>query len=312
MKKDKFLEKYHNRTTYDFIIIFINILFFGFFVLLLVSWYEDWWFGTWIQRPVFIVLLIILKILFNKIFKKYRFKLIKNKKIINVIEYFVDILFVVLMILFFKGFYNDLCHKLWSWSETWNVLPLFIVLYIVFWIFFNKLFDSIFLSSFKIDENMDFLPKSIKWKKSLVQYDLSRDIAPCEAWMLLYGEADISNLLSIIYKRFSDKIVDIYSENWITFMKVICNLWENVPYYEKYLFEHIFYWRKDSLKYIEKRVELNKYLLLCYNREINDLIFEKCKLKWYCINKQNKFFEFFKKIWIFLLFAVFIVTFKIA
>lgn len=283
MKKNKFLEKYHSKKIYIAAKFFVNLLFIIWFAWLLISYYKDWWFREWMIRMALIILLIAIRFFHDEVFflgdKSY------NKNKTDTDKFIINVLFVIWLILLSKWFSNNLSEDLW---------PLFIALFIVIWVSFDRIVDSLFLSSFKIDENMDSLPKSIEWEKTLVQYDLSKEISPSEVWFLLYAKADISNLLCIIYKRVNEKIIEIYSTDWKRYMKVIGELWDDVPYFEKYLFQCFLSWRDGF-------IELDKNKLKRYKIKINDLIFEKCRLKWYCNIKTNETWKKVQYIAIFLL-----------
>ena len=284
MKKNKFLEKYHSKKIYIAVKFFVNLLFIIWFAWLLISYYKDWWFGEWMIWMVLIILLMIIWVhSWWIVFWDNREFYNKNKKTTD--KPIINILFIIWLILLSKWFSKSLSENLW---------PFFIALFIVIWVSFDRIVDSLFLSSFKIDANMDSLPKSIEWEKTLVQYDLSREIAPSEVWFLLYRKADISNLLCIIYKRVNEKIIEIYSTDWKKYMKVIGELWDDVPYFEKYLFQCFLSWRDGF-------IELDKNKLKRYKIKINDLIFEKCRLKWYCNIKTNETWKKVQSIAIFLL-----------
>ena len=283
MKKNKFLEKYHSKKIYIAVKFFVNLLFIVWFAWLLISYYKDWWFGEWMIRMALIILLMAIRFFRDEVFflgdKSY------NKNKTDTDKFIINVLFVIWLILLSKWFSNNLSEDLW---------PLFIALFIVIWVSFDRIVDSLFLSSFKIDENMNSLPKIIEWEKTLVQYDLSKEISPSEVWFLLYAKADISNLLCIIYKRVNEKIIEIYSTDWKKYMKVIGELWDDVPYFEKYLFQCFLSWRDGF-------IELDKNKLKRYKIKINDLIFEKCRLKWYCNIKTNDTWKKVQYIAIFLL-----------
>ena len=283
MKKNKFLEKYHSKKIYIAVKFFVNLLFIVWFAWLLISYYKDWWFGEWMIRMALIILLMAIRFFRDEVFflgdKSY------NKNKTDTDKFIINVLFVIWLILLSKWFSNNLSEDLW---------PLFIALFIVIWVSFDRIVDSLFLSSFKIDENMNSLPKIIEWEKTLVQYDLSKEISPSEVWFLLYAKADISNLLCIIYKRVNEKIIEIYSTDWKKYMNVIGELWDDVPYFEKYLFQCFLSWRDGF-------IELDKNKLKRYKIKINDLIFEKCRLKWYCNIKTNDTWKKVQYIAIFLL-----------
>lgn len=284
MKKSKFLEKYHSKKTYIVVKCFVNLLFIVWFAWLLISYYKNWWFGEWMIWMALIILLMIIWVhSWWIVFWDNREFYNKNKKTTD--KSIINILFIIWLILLSKWFSKNLSEDLW---------PLFIALFIVIWVSFDRIVDSLFLSSFKIDENMNSLPKIIEWEKTLVQYDLSKEISPSEVWFLLYAKADISNLLCIIYKRVNEKIIEIYSTDWKKYMKVIGELWDDVPYYEKYLFQCFLSWRDGF-------IELDKNKLKRYKIKINDLIFEKCRLKWYCNIKTNEIWKKVQSIAIFLL-----------
>ena len=182
MKRNEKLKIFHGKKTNIIVKLFINILFVIWFILLLIFCYKDWGY-----------LLFLNKILLSR-----------RRKII------IAVLFLALLIVSLVWLYKNLFIKYSDWNEFWhNLWPLFLVLYIFIWIFFNNFVDLVFKSSFKIDENMSFLPKSIEWRKTIVQYNLSKEITPSEAWFLLYREADIANLLCIIYRWYNEKIIDI-------------------------------------------------------------------------------------------------------
>lgn len=284
MKKNKFLERYHSKKIYIAVKFFVNLLFIVWFSRLLISYYKDWWFGDWMIWMILIILLLSIRFFHDEVFFLGDESYNKNKT--DTDKFIINVLFVIWLILLSKWFSNNLFHEIERWHESWDLWPLFIVLFIVIWVSFDRIVDSLFLSSFKIDENMNSLPKIIEWEKTLVQYDLSREIAPSEAGFLLYAKADISNLLCIIYRRVNEKIIELHSINWKKYMKVISELWDDVPYFEKYLFQCFLSWRDGF-------IELDKNKLKRYKFKINDLIFEKCKLKWYCNIKTN---EFWKKI----------------
>ena len=294
MKKDEFLEKYHSRKTYIIVKFLVNFLFIVWFVWLLNLYYKDWELEIWGIRLILIALLITIWFFFDKLLKNHLNEKCYSKNKGYMVNFIINTLFVIWLILLLKWFSKNLFHEVGEWRETWDLWPFFIALFIVIWISFDKIVDSLFLASFKIDENMDSLPKSIEWEKTLVQYDLSKLIAPSEVWFLLYAKADISNLLCIIYKRVNEKIIEIYSIDWKKYMKIIGELWDNVPYYEKYLFQYLISWKWDS-------IELNKSRLRRCKIDINDLIFEKCRLKWYCNIKANEFGKIIKYIAISLL-----------
>ena len=269
MKKNKNLEQYHSKKTYIVVKIFVNLLFIVWFAWLLISYYKNWWFGEWMIWMILIILLLSIRFFHDEVFfldnKSY------NKNKTNTDKFITDVLSVIWLIFLSKKLSKILSGDLW---------PLFIALFIVIWVSFDRIVDSLFLSSFKVEENMNSLPKFIEWQKTLVQYDLSREITPSEAWFLLYAKADISNLLCIIYRRVNEKIIELHSINWKKYMKVIGELWEGVPYYEKYLFQCFLSWRDGF-------IELDKNKLKHYKIKINDLIFEKCRLKWYCNTKTG-------------------------
>ena len=208
---------------------------------------------------------------------------------IIVIKFIVYSLFLFSLIFLLNWFYKNLFREIEKWRETWDIWPFFIALFIVIWISFDKIVDSLFLSSFKIDENMDSLPESIEWKKTLVQYDLSKEIDPSEVWFLLYRKADISNLLCIIYKRVNEKIIEIQTKDWKKYMKVIGRLKDDVPYYEKFLFQ-------DMLENKRGVGQLDKYKLNQYVIDVTELIFETCRIKWYFNVKTNEFGKIIKSV----------------
>ena len=86
-------------------------------------------------------------------------------------------------------------------------------------------------------------------------------------------------------------------------MEIVGDLEEDVPYYEKYLFNDMFENNCGG-------VVLDKSILRHYNININDLIFEKCRLKWYCnvkckgFQKMSQLKEILERTGISLLFLV--------
>lgn len=294
MKKNRSLEIFHSKKTYIISKFFTNFLFIVWFICLLSFYYKEWWFKEWGIWMIFIALLISIRFLFDRFLKNYLSKKHYSKNKSDTIKFITNVLFVIWLILLSNWFSKNLFHEIEKWHETRDLWPFFIALFIVIWISFDNIVDSLFLSSFKIDANMDSLPKSIEWKKTLVQYDLPKEIAPSEVWFLLYRKADISNLLCIVYKRVNEKIIEIQVNDWKKYMKVIGELWEDVPYYEKYLFQCFLSWRNEF-------IELDKNKLRRLKIDINDLIFEKCRLKWFCDIKSNEFRKTIKYIAISLL-----------
>lgn len=287
MKKNRLLEKYHSKKTYINLKFFVNLLFTVWFLWLLSSYCNSWGFKEWGMWMISIALLMAFWFFYKKFLEKNILVKCHGKDAIMIVKFFISAMFIVSLILLSVWFYKDLFQKIGEGTESWDLWPFFIALFIVIWVSFDKIVDSLFLSSFKIDENMGSLPESIEWKKTLVQYDLFKEIAPSEVWFLLYRKADISNLLCIVYKRVNEKIIEVYSDNWKKYMKVVGELKEDAPYYEKFLFE-------DMLKNKRGIWQLDKYKLNQYVIDVTDLIFEKCRLKWYCNVKTNKFWKIIK------------------
>lgn len=302
MAKGKILEIFHSKKTSIIVKVFVNLLFVALIIPLSIFCYKDWGSDVRWQRLIFLVLIITFWVIFKKYLENFLLKKCHGHDAIVFAKFFINFLFIVLLIWVLIWFYKSLFIKIDDWSETWNVWPFLIALFIFIWIFSNKFVNLVFQFSLRIDENMDSLPKFVKWKKTLVQYGLSKEITPSEAWFLLYWEANISNLLCIIYKWYNEKIIDIYSEDWKKYMEVIGKLKDNVPYYEKYLFQ-------DMLENKGGLAVLNKYKLWQYNIDVNDLIFEKCRLKWYCNVKSNEFQKKLESIGIWLLVLVTLIYF---
>ena len=294
MKKNRILEIFHNKKTYIIVKFFVNFLFVVWFIWLLTSYYKYWGFEEWGIWMILVTLIICFWFVYKKFLEKAVLKKCHGKDAVIVVKFFIYSLFIVLLFLLLNWFYKNLFHEIEKWREAWDLWPFFIVLFIVVWISFDKIVDSLFSSSSKIDENMDSLPEFIEWKKTLVQYDLSKEIEPSEVWFLLYRKSDISNLLCIIYKRVNEKIIEIQTKNWIKYMKVIGKLKDKAPYYEKFLFQ-------DMLENKRGIGQLDKYKLNQYVIDVTDLIFEKCKLKWYCNVKTNEFGKIIKSVAISLL-----------
>ena len=302
MAKNKILEKFHNRKTGIAVKVFLNLLFVALIIPLSIFCYKDWGSEDWGQWLIFLVLIITFGVLFKKYLESFLLKKCHGHDAIVVVKSIINFLFIMLVIWVLVWFYRSLFIGIGAWSEIWHIWPFLIALFIFIWIFSNKFVNLIFQFSLRIDENMDSLPRFIEWKKTLVQYNLSTEITPSEAWFLLYWEANISNLLCIIYKWYNEKIIDIYSEDWKKYMEVIGKLKDNVPYYEKYLFQ-------DMLENKGGLAVLNKYKLWQYNIDVNDLIFEKCRLKWYCNVKSNEFQKKLESIGIWLLVLVTLIYF---
>lgn len=147
-------------------------------------------------------------------------------------------------------------------------------------LFLDWIVESIFLKSWKIPANMRELPKNIWAKNSIIQYNLSENITPSEAWILLYGRAEISNILCLIYKWINEKKIILYVENGKKYLQKIQWLGEGACDYERFLFGRLFHSSKRPILF-------DKKLLDWYVSNFNDKVVESCMRKWYIDNKIN-------------------------
>lgn len=209
----------------------------------------------------------LIKKLRNKIIEKYH----SNKSYKWLLAFWFIPLLIWLAFLLIKGIFET-----FSWENDWWVFVILIIIIIIgcFSLVLKGIVDSIFLPSQKIEENMKELPKNVWSEKILVQYDLSKEISPSEAGIMMYKKAEISNLLCVVYKWIRERKVDIQIKDWNKYLVSIDNLWKDADEYESYLFYSIF-------NYIGQSVKFNKNLLRKYKLKVNDMIFKLCQSKWY-------------------------------
>lgn len=206
----------------------------------------------------------------NKVLKDYN-----NRRSYLALKIFL----IVLLVLIIYPFVLDLIESfIWIFSNEpiWKFwFNLSVVLFIFFaWMLIYGIMESFFLSSLKIEENMDELPKYVWFKKTLVQYGLSKKISPSEAGMILYRKAEISNLICILYKWLNERKIDLYMKDGNRYITSLENLWIDAPDYEIYLFDAIFGWQWKSIKF-------NKMLLWRHKVKVNNMIFKTCVDKWF-------------------------------
>ena len=179
---------------------------------------------------------------------------------------------------FFRFLYLN--KELLSWQNGWWVIVLVLIIAIIFaWLLLKWIIDLFFLSSYKIEDNMEKLPQNVWSEKLLVQYSLPKDITPSEVGMLMYGRAEISNMLCLIYKWINEKKIVLYVENGKKFLKRIQCI--DVLYcdYEKFLFNKLFSGDWPIL--------FDKKLLEQFLWPFNDMLAGFCMRKWYIDNKIN-------------------------
>lgn len=155
-----------------------------------------------------------------------------------------------------------------------------IIIFVPLRLFLDWIVESIFLKSWKITANMRKLPKNIWAKNTIIQYDLPKDITPSEAWILLYGRAEISNILCLIYKWINEKKIVLYVDNGKKYLKKVQWLGEGAYDYERFLFDRLFNFREGPILF-------DKKLLKIYSSSFNDMVVESCIRKWYIDNKVN-------------------------
>lgn len=174
-------------------------------------------------------------------------------------------------------------YDMFSWTTDKNILWCIFWLLVEVWMrfIFDGIVESIFLKSWKITANMKELPKNIWSKNTIIQYNLSENITPSEAGMLLYWRAEISNMLCLIYKWINEKKIIIYIENGKKYLKRVQWLDEGDCAYERFLFGRLFHNTQQPILF-------NKKLLSAYKSEFNNMVIESCMRKWYIDNKINK------------------------
>lgn len=173
---------------------------------------------------------------------------------------------------------------LWIFGREleWYLSGRFLILFLFsfLWLIFDGIVESIFLKSWKITANMKELPKNVWSKNTIIEYNLSENITPSEAGMLLYWRAEISNMLCLIYKWINEKKIILYVENGKKYLKRVQWLDDWVHYYEKFLFWRIFHNTQQPILF-------NKKLLNAYKEEFNDKVVKSCIVKWYINNNIN-------------------------
>lgn len=192
------------------------------------------------------------------------------------------------------------------WDSSIKLLLL--VLLIPSLLVLNGIIELLFLPSFRIERNMVELPSKIGWKKTLVHYNLPKDITPSEVGIMMSGKAEITNLICIIYKWINEWIVKIVTENGIKYIESIDDLWEKVWVYERNLWLNgwiVKILKEDGVRYVKAvdddlwkklpeyeyylfyklfngawcRVRFNK--LKNFKLKVNDMIVKSCVKKWY-------------------------------
>lgn len=176
----------------------------------------------------------------------------------------------------------------WNWGEIWvgyvSGSYVTLIIFWILWIILDWIVESIFLKSWKIPDNMRELPKNIWSKNSIIEYNLTENITPSEAGMLLYGRADISNMLCLIYERINKKNIVLYTENWKKYLKKVQWLGEDAYDYERFLFDRLFNFRGWPILF-------DKKLLSAYNGEFNDMVFKSCVKKWHIESRMESNWE---------------------
>ena len=209
----------------------------------------------------------------------------KIKFLISLLVLPMIIVFLVDVILLIVWGSND-----WFSSDPFSaIIVLIIIRIILYWIV-----DLVFLPSWKIIDNMKNFPEDVWGEKTIVQYDLSKEVTPCEAAMILYGRSELSNLISIIYRWVYKWIVKININNWKKYIESIHEPWWSYFVYDNYLYNEL--WKSysiyDTYLYYElfskkKIVLMNKWILGKYKLDVDNLIILSCLNKWYIRESKN-------------------------
>ena len=155
-------------------------------------------------------------------------------------------------------------------------------------IFDNFVIESLFHWGGKIKCNMKKLPKNIWSKDTIIEYSLPSGITPCEAAMILYRRQNLSDLLCLIYKWINEKKINIYIEKFWKYLEKEQDLDDNVPDYERYLFDKLF-------EHENWRILLSKWLLKQYVPTFNFMVVKTCIRKWYFY--KNFFYSDSELVW---------------
>lgn len=191
--------------------------------------------------------------------------------------FFVKLFIIVLLFAIIIGSFFSVFILISNKAEFWELLGTLkkSFIFIVVRFILNWVVELIFFPSWKIEDNMETLPSKVSWKKTLVQYELSKEITPSEAAILLYRREELSNLICIVYWWINSNIVKLYNEDGIKHIKALHRLWEDVPLYEKYLFNKLFRWKEgDDIVFDRDLLSENK-------DRVNDMIVFSCEKKWY-------------------------------
>ncbi len=113
-----------------------------------------------------------------------------------------------------------------------NIKLLLLVLLIPSLLVLNGIIEILFLPSFRIERNMGELPNKIWWEKTLVQYNLPKDITPSEVGIIMSWKAEMTNLICIIYKWVNEWLVKIINENGVKYIEVLDELWKEICEYD--------------------------------------------------------------------------------